>query len=85
MYKGWRCCRVCRASHARPSRRIMKRQVTYPVMLGWSGDVSDSYGYEKGKTTLVVIRRDGQVVYKTSGAASSQGLARVYIEINRLL
>lgn len=54
-------------------------------MLDWNGGVYNNYSYEKGKATLVVIGRAGQVIYRTSGAASGQELARVYSEINRLL
>ena len=64
-------------------RRIMKNQVKYPVMLDWSGAISKSYGYQKGKANLFVIDKRGSIVAEVAGAASEAELEKIYREINR--
>jgi hypothetical protein len=65
-------------------RRIMKNQVKYSVMLDWSGAVSKSYGYQKGKANLFVIDKRGNIVAEVAGAASAAELEKIYREINRV-
>ena len=65
-------------------RRIMKNQVKYSVMLDWSGAVSKSYGYQKGKANLFVIDKRGGIVAEVEGAASAAELEKIYREINRV-
>jgi peroxiredoxin len=65
-------------------RRIMKNQVKYSVMLDWSGAVSKSYGYQKGKANLFVIDKRGSIVAEVAGAASEAELEKIYREINRV-
>lgn len=65
-------------------RRIMKNQVKYSVMLDWSGGVSKSYGYQKGKANLFVIDKQGRIISKKVGAANQSELEQIYREINRI-
>ena len=66
-------------------RRIMRREIKYPVMLDWEGDISKTYGNQKGAATLVVVTRDGRIVYRTSGAAQESELERLYKEIDKVI
>ncbi len=66
-------------------RRIMKNQVKYSVMLDWNGDVSKSYGYQKGKANLFVIDKNGNIVAKATGAANKADLETIFRDINGVL
>lgn len=66
-------------------RRIMKNQVRYSVMLDWSGAVSKSYDYQKGKANLFVIDKDGRVIAKAIGAATDSDLKKIINQINGTL
>lgn len=66
-------------------RRIMKRQVKYPVMLDWNGEVSRNYAYRGGRAGLFVIDRQGHILLETEGAADAAALARVFAQIDRLV
>ena len=67
------------------ARRQFKKQIKYSVLLDFEGDVSKGYGYERDRANVYVIARDGTVVYKATGAATPDGLGRVYAELDRLL
>jgi hypothetical protein len=66
-------------------RRIMRREIKYSVMLDWKGDISKTYGNQKGAATLVVVSRDGRIVYRTSGAAQESELERLYKVIDQVM
>jgi peroxiredoxin len=67
------------------ARRQFRKQVKYPVLLDFKGDVARGYGYEKDKANVLVIDRDGRIALKITGAATGDGLSRVYGEVDRLL
>ena len=67
------------------ARRQFRKQVKYPVLLDFKGDVARGYGYEKDRANVIVIAPDGRVVLKLTGAATAAGLSRVYAEVDRLL
>jgi len=67
------------------ARRQFRKQVKYPVLLDFKGDVARGYGYEKDGANVFVIDRDGRIVLKMTGAATADGLNRVYAEVERLL
>lgn len=64
-------------------RRIIKSRTKYSVLLDWSGSVSKTYGYEKGKANVVVIDKKGNILAKRTGAANQSGLQALYQQINR--
>ena len=66
-------------------RQIFKSQVKYPVLLDWTGNVSRAYEYQSGKANLIVIDRNGQIVYCVFGAANESELHRIYAQIDKLL
>ncbi len=67
------------------ARRQFRKNVKYPVLLDFKGDVSKGYGYEGDKANVFVIARDGRIVHMSAGAATPDGLQRLYAEVDRLL
>ncbi len=68
---------------ARPLvRRLIRRQTSFPVLLDWGGSVSKSYTYDPGKATIVIVGKDGKVLGRRSGPATSAGLNEIYKVIN---
>lgn len=66
-------------------RGVFKSKVKYPVLLDWTGKVSRAYSYSGGKANLYVIDRNGQIVMKITGAASTTELHKVFAQIDRML
>jgi peroxiredoxin len=56
------------------ARRQFRKQVKFPVLLDFKGDVSRGYGYEKDRANVFVIAPDGRVALPTGSAASSPRL-----------
>ena len=67
------------------ARRQFRKSVKYPVLLDFKGDVTKGYGYEGDKANVFVIGRDGAVAHRAAGAATPDGLSRLYAEVDRLL
>ena len=67
------------------ARRQFRKNVKYPVLLDFKGDVTKGYGYEGDKANVFVIARDGAVAHRAAGAATPDGLNRLYAEVDRLL
>ena len=65
--------------------RIFKSQVKYPVLLDWTGSVTQSYGYEGGKANVFVLSPSGEILLRINGAATQQGLDQVKTQISRTL
>lgn len=65
-------------------RREFKKRLAYPVMLDWSGNAARSFGYEKQRAQLFVIRKDGRIAMSQSGAVNDRALAEVFGTIDRL-
>lgn len=66
-------------------RRVIKSKSKNPIMLDWSGNVSKSYGCEKGKANVFVVSKEGKVIAVKRGAATAAALNDLYKEINRVL
>ncbi len=65
--------------------RIFKSQVKYPVLLDWTGGVTQSYGYEAGKANVFVVSPSGEILLRINGAATQQGLEQVKTQVSRAL
>jgi hypothetical protein len=65
--------------------RIFKSQVKYPVLLDWTGGVTQSYGYEGGKANVFVVSPKGEILLRINGAATQQGLDQVKTKVSRAL
>jgi len=67
------------------ARRQFRKNVKYPVLLDFKGDVSKAFGYEGDKPNVLVIAHDGAVAHRAAGSATPEGLNRLYAEVDRLL
>ena len=66
-------------------RTMIRSKSKTPVMLDWSGNVSKSYGYEKGKANVFVVSKSGKIIATKRGAVSNDVLNELYQEINAIL
>ena len=66
-------------------RALFRKKVEYPVLLDWSGKVSQGYAYEKGEVNLFVLRHDGAICLKAIGAVTPRTLQLVTDQIDRLM
>lgn len=66
-------------------RSMFKSKVKYPVLLDWKGEVARSYQYESNQANVVVVDRNGRIVYRTKGPATEAELQRLYAQLDRLL
>ncbi len=66
-------------------RGIFKKKVKYSVLLDWKGDVAKAFRYEGKKANVVLVNRQGQIIYRTNGAATEAELQKLYQEIDKLL
>lgn len=66
-------------------RSMIKKKSKFPVMLDWKGDVSKSYKYEKKKANIILIDKDGAIIFKDTDAANAEKLDKLYKEIDKLL
>lgn len=68
---------------ARPLvRRLIRRQTSFPVLLDWGGKVSKAYSYEAGKATVVLVGKDGRILSRRSGKATTAELNKLFREID---
>lgn len=67
------------------ARRQFRKQVKYPVLLDFKGEVTKGFGYEGDKANVFVIAPDGTVVHRAAGAATPDSLNQLYAEVDRLL
>jgi hypothetical protein len=66
-------------------RTFFRKNVTYPVLLDWSGEVAEGYAYEKGQVNLFVLEYDGTICLKIIGAMTPRAFHRVTDQIDHLL
>lgn len=66
-------------------RSMIKKKSKFPVMLDWKGTVSKSYKYEKKLANIIVIDKDGTIIFKDTGEADKDKLDKLYKEIDKLL
>jgi hypothetical protein len=66
-------------------RAFFRSNVTYPVLLDWSGEVAQGYAYEKGAVNVFVLEHDGTICLRMIGAVTPQALQQVTEQIDHLL
>lgn len=66
-------------------RAFFRKNVAYPVLLDWSGEVAKGYAYEKGEVNLFVLEHDGTICLKAIGAVTPRTLQLVVDQIDHLL
>lgn len=66
-------------------RAFFRKNVAYPVLLDWSGEVAQGYAYEKGEVNVFVLEHDGTICLKAIGAVTPRALQLVTDQIDHLL
>jgi hypothetical protein len=66
------------------ARRFLRQRLSYPVMLDWTGEVTQRYDYQQGQANLFVIDQSGYIVLRLMGAVDPVKLQRVLTVIDRL-
>ena len=66
-------------------RSMIKKKSKFPVMLDWKGTVSKSYKYEKKKANIILINKDGAIIFKDTGVADNDKLTKLYKEIDKIV
>jgi hypothetical protein len=66
-------------------RAIFRRALEYPVMMDWTGRVSEDYAYEARRVNLMVINPAGRIEYRFNGAATPTELQQCFERIDGLL
>lgn len=66
-------------------RTIFRNRLPYPVMMDWTGDVSEDYQYEAMLANVVVLCSAGKIEYRFNGQADPAELKKCFERIDRLL
>jgi hypothetical protein len=66
-------------------RSVFRKQVPYPVMMDWTGDVSQDYQYEARVANVIVLCSAGQIAYRFNGQADPAALKKCCDRIDKLL
>ena len=66
-------------------RKAFRKQLAYPVMLDWSGEVTRRYNYQSGQANILVIDRLGHIVLTIIGPVNPSRLQQVFETIDHLL
>ena len=66
-------------------RALFRRNSAYPVMMDWTGDVTEAYDGAEGRATLVVIDRAGRIQHRVDGPANERALEDCCRRIDDLL
>lgn len=57
----------------------------YPVMLDWTGDAVDDFAYQPGKADILVLDRDGKILYRARGKATESAIQHLCDTIEQAL
>jgi hypothetical protein len=66
-------------------RKRFQENQTYPVMLDWTGDICARLDFKPGVANVLIIARDGAVLGRFSGRASTPLVKEVCDLLERLL
>lgn len=66
-------------------RGLFKRKAAYPILLDWDGEVARAYAYQSKKANLVLIDRQGFIVYRTVGPVTESALKNLFVQVDRLM
>lgn len=64
-------------------RQMVKSRTKYAVLLDWTGQVAQSYGYEVGQSLVLVIDKAGNIVIRKTGTANQKDLNAIYRQIQK--
>jgi hypothetical protein len=66
-------------------RGAFRKQLTYSVMLDWSGDVVKQFSPNKGVANIYAIDRYGRILKQITGPVTDSALEELTREIDRIL
>jgi len=66
-------------------RSKFKKVITYPVMLDWHGQASQSFNYSKGSANVYLIATNGTILHHLTGKANEEQLKQLTAWIEREL
>lgn len=66
-------------------RSLFRKGVDYPVMMDWTGEVCEAFGYRAGEADIFIVSSDGQVLHRVSGKATEDKLLACYAIIDALV
>lgn len=73
----------------RPLRGLVRTQFRavqhYPVMLDWTGDAVNAFDYTPGKADILVLNRNGKILYRSSGKANDRAITNLCEAITQAL
>jgi hypothetical protein len=66
-------------------KELFKKQVSYPVMLDWSGSVVRQFAYQKEVANIYLVDPAGRVAERLTGEASEKRLQLLFTKIDEAL
>jgi hypothetical protein len=66
-------------------RYMFKRQVSYPVLMDWDGEVTSQFPFKPGQACVVVVDTSGRIVASEYGAVIDESFKRVQTAIDDTL
>ena len=58
--------------YARDAVVEIARQQGYEIMIDWTGDMANSYRFRQGRSHVMVLSRDGRVLFRYEGALNAR-------------
>ena len=58
---------------------------SYPVMLDWTGDAVNAFAYQPGEADILVLNRDGKILYSARGKATERAVQNLCEVIEQAL
>jgi hypothetical protein len=66
-------------------RSLFRKKIDYPVMLDWSGETCEAFGYKEKAADIFIITTGGTVAHRVSGAAADEKLNACFLVVDALL
>lgn len=70
--------------HGLVERRFRAAE-SYPVMMDWTGKAAKSFAYVPGMANVLVLNRQGRILFRTGGAAADKPLQEIYDVLTQAL
>jgi hypothetical protein len=66
-------------------RRQFQKSQSYPVMLDWSGDTVNAFGFSANKANVLILDHSGWILKRLAGAADDASLSNLCATLDELL
>lgn len=66
-------------------RFMFRKQVSYPVLMDWDGEVTSQFPFKPGVASVVVVDTSGRIVATEYGAANQDVIERVQKAVDRAM